>query len=82
LDYAAVWGNESIVRLLLERGAQGTQPLFEAVSNQRGDIARILLESGVPTLEDLRQSASYLRALGDDDDLIRLIRNAQRRRPK
>src|SRR5262245_34123033 len=51
LDYAAVWGNEGMVRLLLERGARGKLPLFEAVCNERGEIARLLLQTGVLTVE-------------------------------
>lgn len=82
LDYAAVWGHEEMVRLLLERGARGKQPLFEAVSHERGDVARLLLQSGVPTLEDLRQAGSVLRAVVDDPELEKLIQKELRRRRK
>jgi hypothetical protein len=82
LDYAAVFGDVGMVRLLLERGAKGKQPLFEAVSNDRGEVARLLLQSGVSTLDDLRQAGSLLRAVVDDPELERLIRKELRQRRK
>jgi hypothetical protein len=82
LDYAAVWGDEGVVRLLLERGARGKLPLFEAVSNDRGEVARLLLQSGVPTVEDLRQAASVLRNVVNDPELEQLIQKELRRRRK
>jgi len=80
LDYAAVWGNEGMVRLLLGSGARGKRPLFEAVSNDRGEVARLLLQTGVATLEDLRQAGSVLRAVVDDPELERLIQKELHRR--
>jgi hypothetical protein len=82
LDYAAVFGNAAMVGLLLERGAKGKQPLSEAVSNERGENARLLLQSGVPSLEDLRQAGSIVRAVVDDPELGRLIQKELRRRRK
>src|SRR5262245_60807189 len=82
LDYAAVFGNAAMVRLLLERGAKGKQPLSEAVSNERSEVARLLLQAGVPTLEDLRQAGSIVRAVVDDPELGKLIQKELRRRRK
>jgi Ankyrin repeats (3 copies) len=80
LDYAAVWGTEDMIRLLLERGARGKLPLFEAVSHDRGEVARLLLQSGVPTVDDLHQAGSVLRSVVDDPELDRLIQKELRRR--
>jgi hypothetical protein len=70
------------VRLLLERGAKGRFPLREAVLDGRGGVARLLLESGVPTLADLRDSLAVIRDLVDDPELDRLVEKELRRRRK
>jgi hypothetical protein len=79
LDYAAGMGAEAMVRLLLERGARGVLPLREAVLNDRGAIARLLLESATLSAEDLREARAIVRDLMDDPELARLIEKARRR---
>jgi hypothetical protein len=82
LDYASVFGNAAMVQLLLERGAKGNQPLSEAASNDRGENARLLLQAGVTTLDDLRQAGSIVRTVMDDPELERLIQKELRKRRK
>lgn len=82
LNYAAVWGDESIIRLLLEHGATGSQAVAEAVSNDRGDIARLLLQESNPNLDDLRQAGALLRAVVNDPELERLIQKFIRKHRK
>jgi hypothetical protein len=80
LDYAAASGDVALVRLLVERGARGRLPLLEAVLNFRGEVARLLVEQGVPTLEDLREARAVVRDLVDDPKLEQLIEKELRRR--
>lgn len=82
LDYAAKSGDVALTRLLLERGAKGKLPLMEAVLNNRGRTARLLLESGVTKVEDLREARAIVRNLVDDSELYRLIEKELRRRRK
>lgn len=82
LDYAASSGHVKLVRLLLERGARGSMPLREAVLDNRGVIARLILESRVSTLDDLRDARGILRDLVDDSELERLVEKEIRRRRK
>ena len=80
LDYAVHSGDMALVRMLLERGAKGRMPLMEAVLDDRGAVARLLLESKVPTMEDLREARAIVRDLVDDPELERLIERELRRR--
>lgn len=82
LDYAASSGEVELTRLLLERGAKGRMPLLEAVLNVRGEVARLLLDHKVPTVEDLREARAVVRDLVDDEELFRLIERELRRRRK
>lgn len=82
LDYAAASGEIALVKLLLERGAKGRMPLREAVLNNRGAVARLLLEHQIPTADDLRDSRAIIRDLVDDPELGKLIEKEQRRRRK
>jgi len=82
LDYAAAAGEVEMVRLLLDRGAKGRWPLREAVLNNRGPVARLLLESGVPSRDDVRDARAIVRDLVDDPELGRLLEREARRRRK
>jgi hypothetical protein len=82
LDYAAGAGEVEMVRLLLDHGARGHKPLLESVCNFRGAVARVLLESGVWSREDLLDARATVRDLVDDPELEQLLNREVRRRRK